>query len=304
MRKVFTLCAAVLFAGAMSAEVITMDLSTAKNVKGEAIKYETKATAVTYYNNLKDVMDSTYSEAEDYAQIVTNDGAFKLDHLPTGNSYKGTSWEGFTLSKVASDSVGNQFGCAAKGGVAGEGTPFVVAYYSEYASLSILDYSSCHVAFKGANYPQEVMICQNALTLDNLRNGLGYARAFTTTDTLTLLVYAADEDGFDIDDVEPIEFKLAEGTNFNTAWAKVDLKALGQCYGLNFYMKTTDTYSGFSNTALYFCMDKLVVNTENPAAAIESVQQAAVRNQKVIRNGQVLIIRGNNVYNILGSEVK
>ena len=304
MRKVFTLCAAVLFAGAMSAEVITMDLSTAKNVKGDAIKYETKATAVTYYNNLKDVMDSTYSPLDEYAKIVTNDGAIKLDHLPTGDSYGGTSWEGFTLSKVASDSVGNQFGCAAKGGVAGVGTPFVVGYYSEYASWAILDYSSCHVGFKGEYYPEEVMICQDALTLENLRNGLGYAHAFTATDTLTLEIYAADEDGFDIDDVEPVVFKLAEGTTFNTAWTKVDLKALGKCYGLNFVMKTTDVYGGFSNTALYFCMDKLAINSENPVTAIEAVKQSAVSSQKVIRNGQVLIIRGENVYNILGSEVK
>ena len=302
MRKVFTLCAAVLFAGAMSAEVITMDLSAAKNVKGEAIKYETKDIKV-YGGSLKDVMDSTFSPLDEYAKIVTNDGSIKLDHLPTGDSYGGTSWEGFTLSKVASDSVGNQFGCAAKGGVAGVGTPFIVAYYSEYASWSILDYSSCHVGFKGEYYPQDVMICQSSYTLDNLRNGMGYARAFTTTDTLTLLVYAADEDGFDIDDVDPVVFKLAEGTNFNTAWAKVDLTPLEKCYGLNFVMKTTDTYGGFSNTALYFCMDKLVVNTEKPASGLNAIK-ADTKSEKVIRNGQVLIIRGNNVYTILGNEVK
>jgi len=302
MRKVFTFCAAVLFAGAMSAEVITMDLSTAKNAKGAAIQYETKATAVTYYNNLKDVMDSTYSEVDDYAKIVTNDGAIKLDHLPTGDSYGGTSWEGFTLSKVAADTV-SQFACTAKGGVAGEGTPFVVGYYSEYASWAILDYSSCHVGFKGEYYPEEVMICQDALTLENLRNGLGYARAFTATDTLTLEIYAADEDGFDIDDVEPVVFKLAEGTNFNTAWTKVDLKALGKCYGLNFVMKTTDTYGGFSNTALYFCMDKLAINSENPVTGLNAVK-AEAKTQKIFRDGQVMIIKDNKMYNLLGNEVK
>lgn len=302
MRKVFTLCAAVLFAGAMSAEVITMDLSTAKNVKGDAIQYETKATAVTYYNNLKDVMDSTYSPLDEYAKIVTNDGAIKLDHLPTGDSYGGTSWEGFTLSKVAADTV-SQFGCPAKGGVAGVGTPFAVGYFSEYASYYVLDYSCCHVAFKGAYYPQEVQICQNSLTLKNLREGLGTARAFTTTDTLTLLVYAADEDGFDIDDKEPVVFKLAEGTNFNTAWAKVDLTALDQCYGLNFVMKTTDNGGWGANTALYFNMDKLVVNTEKPVSGLNTIK-ADAKSEKIIRNGQVLIIRGNNVYTILGNEVK
>ena len=115
MRKVFTLFAAVCFAGAMSAEVITMDLTTAKNVKGDAIQYETKNIPV-YCGNLQNVMDSTYSDNADYAKIQTNDGAFKLDHLPTGDSYSGTSWEGFTVSKVAVDTA-TQFGCTAKGGV-------------------------------------------------------------------------------------------------------------------------------------------------------------------------------------------
>ena len=54
MRKVFTFCAAVLFAGAMSAEVITMDLTTATNLNSEAIKYETKDIKV-YNGSLKDV---------------------------------------------------------------------------------------------------------------------------------------------------------------------------------------------------------------------------------------------------------
>ena len=118
MRKVFTLCGAVLFAGAMSAEVITMDLTTATNLNSEAIKYETKHTPVTFFNDLKDVMDSTYSENLSYAKLMTNNGAFILDHLPTVASYGGTSWEGFTISKNASDTA-CQFACTAKGGVDG-----------------------------------------------------------------------------------------------------------------------------------------------------------------------------------------
>ena len=264
MRKVFTLFAAICFASAMSAEVFIMDLTTAKNVKGDAIQYETKDIPV-YSGNLQNVMDSTYSDNADYATIQTNNGVFKLDHLPTGQSYGGSSWEGFTVSKVAADTV-NQFGCLAKGGAAGEGSPFVVGYYSEYAAWYALDYSPCHVAFKNQSYPLEVMICMNTLTKRDITEGGGAARAFTDNDTLTLEIFAIDEDGYNDDDVDPVIYKMAEGQNFNDGWVKIDLTPLGKTYGLNFEMTTTDkTSSGWANTSLYFAMDKLTINTEKPA---------------------------------------
>ena len=263
MRKVFTFCAAVLFAGAMSAEVITMDLTTATNLNSEAIKYETKNTPATYYNNLKDVMDSTYSEVGDYSQIMTNDGIFFLDHLPTGDSYGGSSWEGFTLSKVAADTV-NQFACTAKGGVAGVGTPFVLAYYSEYAALAILDHSPCHVTFANEYYPVEVMICMDALTRRDVTVGGGYAHAFTENDTLRLKIYAVDEYGDNDDTVDPVIYDMAVGQKFENGWVKIDLTSLGKTLGLNFEMSSTDQSYGMANTSLYFAMDKLAISDKKP----------------------------------------
>ena len=263
MRKVFTLCAAVLFAGAMSAEVITMDLTTATNLNSEAIHYETKNTPASFYNNLKDVMDSTYSEDANYAQIMTNDGIFFLDHLPTGDSYSGGSWEGFTLSKVAADTV-NQFACTAKGGVAGVGTPFVLAYYSEFAQWMYLDHSPCHVTFANEYYPLEVMICMNTWAKDNVLNGGGSAHAFTENDTLRLKIYAVDEYGDNDDTVDPVIYDMAVGQKFENGWVKIDLTPLGKTLGLNFEMTSTDQTSGMSNTALYFAMDKLAISDKKP----------------------------------------
>lgn len=264
MKKIFLLVAGVLCGIAVSAEVIKTDLTTATNLKGEAIAYEANHTAVSYYNDLKDVMDSTYSADPSYSVIMANDGAFLFDHLPTVQNYGGTSWEGFTVSKMAVDSA-NQFACVAKGGVAGEGTPFLIGYYSEYAAWSILDYSPCHVTFAGEYYPLSVWICQNSLTMINLREGLGSARAFTENDTLTLKIYAVDKDGYNDEDKEPVIYKLAEGTNFNNGWVKIDLSPLGKTLGLNFEITTTDQSYGFSNTALYFAMDELEVSTTKPA---------------------------------------
>ncbi len=299
MKKVL-LFAAVLFASAMSAEVITMDLTTAKNLKGEAITYETKDIPV-YAGNLKEVMDSTYSDGANYRQLKTNDGAFALDHLPTRASYGGSSWEGFTISKVASDTV-NQFGCLAKGGVDGVGTPFVIGYFSEYAAWYLLDYSPCHVAFDKEYYPTEVMICQNALTKRDITIGGGQATAFTEGDVLELQIFAIDDEGYNDEDKDPVRFKLAEGTTYNNGWVKIDLTPLGKTAGLNFEMTTTDkATSGWANTSLYFAMDKLAISTEKPAATAITNTNAELKAVKVLRNGQVVIVRDGKMYNVLGT---
>ncbi len=269
MKKIFLFAAGVLSFAIASAEVVKLDLTTATNLDGDAIVYEANHTTVSYYNDLQNVMDSTYSADPSFANIMANEGTFLFDHLPTGQNYGGTSWEGFTVSKMAVDSA-NQFACVAKGGVAGEGTPFLVGYYSEYASWSLLDYSPCHVTFADEYYPVSVQICQNSLTMINLKEGLGNARAFTADDELVLKIYAIDEEGYNDEDKEPVVYKLAEGTTFNDGWVKIDLRPLGKTLGLNFEMTSTDQSYGFANTALYFAMDELVLQTTNPVATFEN----------------------------------
>ena len=263
MKKFVFFASALLASLSISAEVITLDLTSATNLNGDPIVYEAEHTTVSYYDDLKNVMDSTYSVDPSFKTIMANEGTFLFDHLPTAENYGGISWEGFTVSKIEVDSA-NQFACVAKGGVKGEGTPFLVGYYSEYAALSILDYSPCHVTFDGEYYPQSVQICQNSLTMINLKEGLNTARAFTENDTLTLKIYAIDEEGYNDENKEPVIYKLAEGTKFNDGWVKIDLSPLGKTLGLNFVMTTTDQSYGFANTALYFAMDELVISTKKP----------------------------------------
>lgn len=269
MKKIYFFVAMLAMSMMTNAEVITLDLTTATNLDGDAIAYEANHTEVGYYNDLQNVMDSTYSTDPAYATIMANEGTFLFDHLPTAESYSGTSWEGFTVSKMAVDSA-NQFACVAKGGVKGEGTPFLVGYYSEYAAWALLDYSPCHVTFANEYYPVSVQICQNSLTMINLKNGLGTARAFTAEDALTLKIYAVDEDGYNDEDKEPVVYKLADGTTFNNGWVKIDLTPLGKTMGLNFELTSTDQSYGFANTALYFAMDELVISRPTEVATFEN----------------------------------
>ena len=300
MKKIYFFVAMLAMSMMANAEVITLDLTTATDLNGDAIAYEANHTPVSYYNDLKNVMDSTYSVDPNYLYIMANEGAFMFDHLPTVENYGGSSWEGFTVSKIEVDSA-NQFACVAKGGVDGEGTPFLVGYYSEFAAWSLLDYSPCHVTFANEYYPQSVKICQNSLTMINLKEGLGSARAFTAEDALILKIYAIDSEGYNDDNKDPIEYKLADGTTFNNGWVEIDLSPLGKTLGLNFEMTTTDQNYGFANTALYFAMDKLSVSTTVPTAIDNT--KAAANATKVLRNGQVVIMRDGKAFNVLGAEL-
>ena len=54
------------------------------------------------------------------------------------------------------------------------------------------------------------------------------------------------------------------------------------------------------NTPSYFCIDNL--GAEAPTEAIENTN-VAVKAVKVVRDGQVVILRGEKAFNILGAEL-
>ncbi len=281
-----------------NAETITLDLTTATNSAGDAIQYETKDLSV-YCGNLKDVMDSTYSTSGDFASIECNRKTILFQHLPSGESSGGISWEGFTLSKVAADTL-NQFACMAKGGLKGEGTPFVVGYFNSYYNNPAKSEYSNLVSFFEQYYPQEVYICQNAYTYHSITNGDAYAKKFTDKDTLSLIIEAYDADKDTL--TNKVVYHLAVDGKFNKGWEKVDLSSLGKCDGLAFSFYSTDcsTYGGVSyiNTPTYFALDGLKISDE-PITAIEN-QTVTMPATKRIVNGELIIERNGVLYNAAG----
>ncbi len=295
MKKFFLFCAALLAVSA-GAETITLDLSTAENAAYQKINYETKDIPC-YLGNLKDVMDSTFSEAAEYNKFTCNNTKFSFMHLPSQSSWGGTSWEGFTLSKVASDTL-NQFACMAKGGLKGEGTPFVVGYYSEYFNNPSKDQISNFVIFLGEFYPAEVAICQSAYTYKALTEGYVSARKFTDKDTLTLVISAYDDEkGL----TNSVDYYLAVDGKFNKGWETVDLSSLGKCSGLVFSMKSTDTGAYGTNTPTYFALDGLKISTE-PITAIENQTVSAPATKRIV-NGVLVIERNGVLYNAAGQVI-
>ena len=293
-RFYFSLIAFI--AVAASAEVITMDLTTATDTLSNPITFS--QTPGTGYYDGTDVWDSTYNDSGICQLIYTNGARFMLSHLPSQDSYGGMSWEGFTISKVSQDTA-NVFGCVANGGLAGVGIPYVIGYYSSWITES-LGYSSNIIRFDQEYYPEYVYICQNSNTMEAITNGGVFnARAFTENDTLALIISALNSG---MEETKSITYYLAVDGEKNNGWIKVPLTALGQAAGLSFRMTTTDIGQFGENTPMYFALDGLTVNTDD--TALPQISAQPKKETKILLQQQIYILRGSELYTPLGQRIR
>lgn len=284
MKKLFLLCAASLTLAA-HAEDITLDLTTATDASSIAVDYETEGKSV-WNGHTKDVWTLTYSEEDAASMLLANDGKFMFEHNATA-AYD--SWGGFTISKNAADTL-NQFACAAKGGVKGVGSPFIVAYYQEYLGALTLTFDNFY-------YPKEIYVCQDMVTLLSLQNGDSFAKKFTAKDTLALHISGLDENDANTDTVT---YYLAVDSVFNQAWTKIDLSSIGYCYALEFSMTSTDTGQWGMNTPAYFALDALTVSTDSPTTSLRQTNADQPKATKRLINGQLYIEQNDRLYTITG----
>ena len=279
------------------AEQITLDLTTATNLNGTPVTYSPSPIANTYYD-LTHVWSDTYNDADSCQAIVCNQGVFSFSHLPSGISYGGMSWEGFTLSTVSQDTA-SVFGCVANGGLGGIANPYVIGYYSEWVSAS-QGYSSNIIDFNGEYYTEYVYICQNSNTMEGITNGVFNSRPFTQEDTLTLIIQALDST---MQPTATTHYYLAVDGQKNNGWVKVPLNSLGKTSRLSFSMQTTEIGEFGSNTPLYFALDGLTINTKVPTALPNSPITSSPNSHKIWCNGELLIFSNGQYYTILGIEV-
>ena len=158
MKKIFLLFGAMAVACTLHAKTVTLDV--AHPLSPETITYDEK-----------DVWTETYSEDEytiDYPSMSFVHSAIEDWDF----------WYGFTIAK-ASDTTftqtSDQFHCVAGGGLAGKGTPYILAYASDMMGPN----SPCEVYFTDdhAWTPQEVYLCNGSWALDNIIKGGGAAGA-------------------------------------------------------------------------------------------------------------------------------
>jgi hypothetical protein len=210
------------------------------------------------------------------------------------------SWEGFTLSQVSQDTA-NVFGCVAKGGVAGIGTPYVIGYFSDWVTES-LGYSSNIILFNQEYYPDYVYICQNSNTMEAIaRGGVFNSRVFTEQDTLALIIDALDRT---MQPISTTTYYLAVDGKKNNGWEKVSLVTLGKAAALSFRMTTTDVSEWGANTPLYFALDGLTVSVNPLTSVIDSPTNLNCTTQKIVNTKGIYIIHNNTWYNLMGQAIK
>ena len=302
MSKKIILCAvfsmAVSLSAVRAAEPITLDLS--QPVNPESFEFTNDVWTETY-----NATDYTYFEVQN----------FMFSHLPSAKNYGGTSWEGFTVARISSDTL-NSFGCMAKGGVAGVGTPYLVGYYSEYYTWTNEngEPSSNLMLFNdGSTYEAVGMyVCNDAQTYHSIQNGDAIAKKFGQGDTLVLKIHALDEN-WEIDDskqdvvVYLADYRSSNESEWkvNTQWEWVDLSVLGNVSGLAFTMASSDVSYGFMNTPAYFCLDKLTVREgAGEVVALSEVSTAAL--EICMRAGYIEVVNATapiEIYTISGMHV-
>ena len=97
-----------------------------------------------------------------------------------------------------------------------------------------------------------------------------------------------------------VEFYLAQGTSYISEWTYVDLSSLGEVDEISFALSSSKHNNYGMTTPAYFCIDNF--GAVAPAEAISNTN-SAVKAVKVVRDGQVVILRGEKAFNILGAEL-
>jgi hypothetical protein len=253
MKKIYLILAAVVASMSVSAKNFTMDLSQPTNPESFAF-------------NADGMWTETWNDS-DYMFFDVQ--KYSFSHILSGNSYGGTSWEGFTVSKAT---TGDYYSNMAKGGLAGVGTPYILAYYSEWWLMNEDNedmMSSNQIIFNDgeAYYPQYVYLNNALVTYNDILNGNAFgAHAFHRGDKFEVWIQGITEDLDDVTD-EKVIYRLADYTDedstkwyVNTEWAMVDLTSLGKVYGLAFTVVSTDQGMYGTNTATYFALDGLTIS--------------------------------------------
>ena len=106
---------------------------------------------------------------------------------------------------------------------------------------------------------------------------------------------------------------MAKDGKYINQWTYVDLSQFGEIDAIMFSLSSSDNGTWGMNTPAYFAMDNFGAAMPEgyvvPAMAEFPVREgienteAAVKAVKVIRNGQVLIIRDGKTFNVLGTEL-
>ncbi len=245
----------------MFAEKIVLDLTSPTNPESWTW------TEKNYWTETYNETDYTYWESQ----------VFAFAHLTEGKSYGGTYYDGFTVSKNASDAnmtsveggwTGNQWGCMAKGGivsvedgkpVVSADKPYIIGYYSSWNMVG----ESLDIIFNtGETYNAVgVYVTNHPWAYYDVTVGEGSASKLEQEGDYFKIIATGMLNG---SETGTAEFKLAEvkdgELNAVKEWEWFDLSGLGEVDEIYFTLDGSDQGSYGLNTASYFCMDLFTVD--------------------------------------------
>jgi len=264
MKKIFFFAAAALMSTAMFADLQVADFENINLAPESEFAFE--MDTVAYFESGSFQVQQTVAYGGTYAC-----GAVVSSHTDTE----------FADYTDANKSIA---------GGAYEGQNYVVWYEDPWTPNSI--------KLNEAAVVPGMFVCNNVYAYNSMKNGDETAgEPFGETDYFSLVVYAK-LNGVGVN--ARVFVDLAEGTKIMDQWTWVDLSSLGEIDELTFEMKGSRANDYGLLTPTYFCIDN--IGAEAPVEAVANTK-AAVKASKRMINGQVVILRGNKAFNILGAEL-
>ncbi len=268
MKKIFLLTAAAMMSAAMYADLQVADF---ENI-------ELAEESVLHLNASGVIQSGSFGFKQEVADYGES-GVYYFGNIVSNK--KGNTYDYYADSDKS-----------AKGG-AFEGNNFVVWTYSYTAQD--------HVQLLNQAVVPGMYVCNTAWVVDAILNGDGMSSdqgaPFGESDWFKLTVHGY-LNGAEVNN--QVEFYLAQGTSYISEWTYVNLSSLGEVDEISFVLSSSKYNDYGMTTPAYFCIDNF--GAAAPVEAIENTN-AAVKAVKVIRDGKVVILRGEKAFNILGSEL-
>lgn len=146
-----------------------------------------------------------------------------------------------------------------------------------------------------------LLINNTAFNVNSFQNGDGYAHPLAQGDWFKV-TFTGLKDGVVTNSLDfyLADYRTAGDWNYVSDWTWVDLSTLGQINALQFSLDGTDKSGGYLNTSAYFCIDN-IGGEQTPTALYNTTD---IKVEKLLLNGQVVIRRGDRLYNAAGQIVR
>ncbi len=191
----------------------------------------------------------------------------------------GLVWSGFTPARCKGTSLtgdkwlDSQFSIITGGGMSGEGTPYIVAYWNTQENgTTPVGSRSCRIYYSshpdGKHYPftpMSVYVTNTCYGYYTMSDGNEFAEPFTASDYLTLIAHGVHADG--TEDVVSIDLagRDAMGELYVVDnWEQFSLSSLGEVTEVYFTMESSQNNTWGMTAPSYFALDSFSFRAKLP----------------------------------------